>query len=146
MHRVLIPKIIEHGTPEDMRCLEHILTELIDNLRISDHAEYERIEYKLHKLVHGEHLSEELAHKWVSKMKNKDGTHGEHWTIEQTNQSAGTHCKYDWYAVLNMMYSDYYNPKFDMSTYVELARDWINDVDVGDGKTLKYYLHVVCHE
>lgn len=29
-------------------------------------------------------------------------------------------------------------------SYVELAKDWISDKDVGDGKTLKYYMCVVC--
>lgn len=144
MHRILIPKIIAEGSHADMECLEHLMIKMIDELRITDHAEYEHIEHKLYKLVYGEHLNEELSHRWVSAMKNKDGTHGEHWTIEQTTQSAGAYCKYDWYAVLNMMYSDYYNPKFDLSTYIELAKDWINDSDVGEGKTLKYYLHVVC--
>ena len=47
---------------------------------------------------------------------------------------------------MNMVYSDYYNSKFDINTYIELARDWMNDTDVGEGKTLKYYLHVVCKE
>jgi hypothetical protein len=43
-----------------------------------------------------------------------------------------------------MVFSDYYNPKFDTNTYVELANDWIDDEDVGEGKTLKYYMYVVC--
>ena len=42
-----------------------------------------------------------------------------------------------------MMYSDYYNQKFDTNKYIELAKDWLNDKDVGDGKTLKYYMLVV---
>ena len=49
---------------------------------------------------------------------------------------------YDFYAVLNMMYSDYYNSKFDISMYVELAKDWIHDMDIDD-KILKYYYYVV---
>jgi hypothetical protein len=77
-------------------------------------------------------------------MENKDGSKGEHWTIEQTSQFAGKHDKNDWYAVQNMTFSDFYNPKFDTNTYVELANDWIDDEDVGEGKTLKYYMYVVC--
>ena len=34
--------------------------------------------------------------------------------------------------------------KLDDNSYVELAKDWISDKDVGDGKTLKYYMYVVC--
>lgn len=51
--------------------------------------------------------------------------------------------KSDFYAVLNMVYSDYYNPRFDTNTYVQLAIDWLNDKDVGGNKTLKYYMKVV---
>ena len=146
MHRVLIPKIIKSENPEDMRCLETLMLAMIDKLYVLDHDEYLRVEHKLYKRVYGKHLNEELAHEWVSAMKNKDGTRGEHWTIEQTSQYAGQHNKYDWYAVLNMMYSDYYNPKFDTSTYIELARDWLSDPDVEEGKTLNYYRHVVKEE
>lgn len=119
---------------------------MIDCLKILDHDMYKHVEYKLYKMVYGEHLSKELAHKWVSKMENKDGTRGAHWTMEQTDQYAGTHNKCDWYAVMNMIYSDYYSPKFDTATYIELAKDWINDADVEEGKTLRYFMHVVCDE
>ena len=129
-----------------MHHLEVILTELIDYVCVHNHDEYLKVEHELYKLVYGEHLNDTLAYKWVSKMENKDGTKGAHWTIDQTNQYAGNYDKYDWYAVLNMMYSDYYNPKFDTNTYIELAKDWLDDTAVGEGKTLKYYLYVVCEK
>ena len=44
MHRVLIPKIIESGKSEDMECLEYIMTEMIDHLKMTDHSMYKRIE------------------------------------------------------------------------------------------------------
>lgn len=143
MHRELIDEIIKNGSNEDMECLRKILIELIDELKYTDHDKYKKIEYKLYKRVYGEHLDEELARKWVANMDNKDGSKGGHWTMEQTNTLAGNHNKYDFYAVLNMMYSDYYNPKFDTNTYVELAKDWLDDADVGDEKTLKYYMKIV---
>lgn len=146
MHKVLIPKIIENGKPEDMECLERIMIEMVDHLKLIDHTMYKRIEHKLYKMVYGNHLSKELAYKWVSKMENKDGTIGGHWTYEQTSQYAGTYDKNDWYAVMNMMYSDHYNSRFDVATYVDLAKDWFTDKDVEDGKTLNYYLHVVSDE
>ena len=146
MHRKLISEIVHKGKPSDMECLADIMEDMIDDLKYTEHHKYKAIEHKLHTLVYGEHLSEYLAHHWVSHMENKDGTHGEHWTMDQTNQFAGNHNHCDWYAVMNMIYSDYYNPKFDTNTYVELAHDWINDADVGEGKTLKYYLYVVCEE
>lgn len=51
--------------------------------------------------------------------------------------------KSDFYAIANMVYSDYYNPRFDTNTYVQLAIDWLDDKDVGGNKTLKYYMKVV---
>ncbi len=144
MHKILIPKIIESGTPEDMECLEEMMIKMIDHLKIIDHDMYENIEHKLYKLVYGSHLSKELAYKWVSKMENKDGTHGEHWSMEQTSQYAGSHDVNDWYAVLNMVYSDYYNPNFNTNTYIELAKDWLEDEDIEHNKLLKYYFYVVC--
>jgi len=47
---------------------------------------------------------------------------------------------------MNMIYSDYYNPKFDTETYLMLTMDWLNDVDVGACKTLKYYMYVAMGE
>lgn len=143
MHRELIDKLIAEGTSEDMECLRHILINLIDELSYTDRDKYKKIEYKLYKKVYGEHLNEDLAKCWVSGMENKDGTKGEHWTLEQTSSFAGNYNKYDFYAVLNMVYSDYYNSKFDTNTYVDLAKDWLNDSDVPEGKTLKYYMLIV---
>jgi hypothetical protein len=144
MHiKKMIEHIVNHGKPEDMHCLSEILTDLIYDLKHTDHSYYHAIEYKLHKMAYGEHLTEDMAHKWVDNMQNKDGTKGPHWTMDQTSQYAGRHNHADFYAVLNMMYSDYYNPSFDTSTYVKLAEDWLDDPDVGSGKTLKYYYYVV---
>lgn len=47
---------------------------------------------------------------------------------------------------MNMMYSDHYNVRFDTSTYIELAKDFIKDKDAKDGKILNYYLHVVLND
>lgn len=143
MHRKLIDKIIAEGSNEDMECLKEILIDLIDKLKYSDYDKYKRIELKLYRKVYGDHLTEELAHEWVEEMENKDGTKGEHWSMEETSKYAMNYNKADFYAVLNMMYSDYYNPKFDTSTYIQMAYDWLSDKDVGDGKTLKYYMFVV---
>lgn len=144
MHRKLIKEIVQNKDKIRMEELECIVICMMDEIKKTDHDLYKRIEYKLYKLVYGEHLNEELAHKWVNKMENKDGTIGEHWTIEQTTQYAASHNKYDWYVAMNMAYSDYYNTSFDVATYVQLAKDWLADKDVGEGKILKYYFYVVC--
>lgn len=146
MHRILIPKIIEEAKPENMECLEHVMIDMIDYLKVVDHDMYKHVEHKLYKMAYGNHLNKELAHKWVSKMKNKDGTTGPHWTYEQTSVYAGVHDKNDWYAIMNMIYSDHFSPKFDTNTYIELAKDWITDSDIEEGKALRYYTYVVCEE
>ena len=139
----MIKHIVVHGDHEDMECLADILTDLIYDLKQTEHSYYKSIEYKLHEMAYGEHLTPEMAKHWVECMDNKDGSKGAHWSMEQTNQFAGHHNQADFYAVMNMMYSDYYNSSFDTNTYATLAKDWLNDVDVGVGKTLKYYMRVV---
>lgn len=127
----------------DMTTLKECLVHAVEKIKSLDHDAYNDIEYRLYRHAYGEHMSEHLANKWVDSMTNKDGTHGPHWSKAQTDTYAGNFDKYDWYVVLNMMYSDYYNSKFDTMTYVELARDWLSDKDVDDGKLLKYYIYVV---
>lgn len=139
--------IIEHGKSEDMEALEELFHKAVEDLKESDEDKYCEILYRVHKIAHGGHLGEELAKKWVSHMENKDGTKGAHWTWEEADkirkQYAPTTDESDFYAALAMVYSDYYNPRFDTATYAQLALDWLNDKDVGDCKTLKYYMRVV---
>ena len=143
MHKKLIKEIVEKGNTSDMEYLEEIMNDLLCELKDTNYTWYKNIELEMYKRLYGNHLNEDLARKWVNSMDNKDGTKGQHWTIEQTNPLAENLNRYDFYAVLNMMWSDYYNPKFDTNTYIELAKDWINDSDVGDCKTLMYYFYVV---
>ena len=148
MHRENIEQIIEHGTEEQMHEMREVFEELVDYLKITDHDKYVCVEYELHKIALGGHLGEHLAKKWVAKMNNKDGTRGGHWTWEQVSQVAREKgLKYDladFYAVLNMVYSDYYSAKMDLGMYIEMAKDWLDDADVGANKLLKYYFYIVC--
>lgn len=148
MHKENIQKIIEHGTIAQMHDMKEIFEDVIDYLKVEDYDKYLCAEYKLHCIAYDGHLGEKLAKHWVSKMKNKDGTCGEHWTWEQIVQVAkDKSLKYDLsdlYAVLNMVYSDFYSSKFDTGNYVDLAKDWLDDVDVNKYKLLKYYFFIVC--
>ncbi len=139
-----IKKILESGDSEKIERLSELVDEIITELKEKNPLLYKEIKYELCIMANGAHLSEEMAHDWVSKMRNKDGSVGGHWSIDQVRQFAGANDKNDFYAVMNMLYSDYYNPKFDVGTYVQLATDWLNDKDVGVGKTLRYYLFIVC--
>lgn len=102
----------------------------------------------IHVALYGEHLSDEDAKRWVSKMVNKDGTHGEHFTWDRakslredfriTNATVA-----DFYAVINMLRSDYYDVLHnDIEGYIKMARDWFGDADASEGKTYRYYKYI----
>lgn len=139
-----LKKILESRNEKHIEELFDMFEDLIEEFKTENPMRYNEIKYNIHKMAYGEHLSESMAQEWVSNMENKDGSKGGHWTYDQSKAYAGNHDKCDFYAALNMCYSDYYNPKFDTSVYVQLANDWLDDKDVGAGKTLKYYMLVVC--
>lgn len=100
-------------------------------------------------------MDRECAEKWVSHMDKPDGSgKGGKWTYEQTEQlrkqkGIGADGPV-FYAVLNMLHSDYGKTlaKYGVTTpeaYAELAMDWIDDddVEVGDMKTALYYHYIV---
>lgn len=122
-------------------------------------AELHTTNPKLEKLVlndlyvtlFGEHFNKENSQEAVDNMENEDGSSGEHWSCIETTKIANenrinwdTFNEYDWYYVLNMVYSDYckiFND--DLITYVKLAKAWLNDIDVPEGKAWRYYTQVV---
>ena len=139
------------NSKEVMTEWQDIIIRLMNELKGMNPNVYQRFYDKFYRSVFGDHFSEELAMKAVMNMENIDGSKGEHWTIEQTTSVAkqygvvfGTFNKYDWYYVLNMMYSDYYK-LFNSSTdtYVKLAKAWLEDPDVEEGKAYRYYKEVV---
>ena len=80
----------------------------------------------------------------VYKMKNKDGTTGEHWPYEKTKEVMEKR-GYDfnpaeWYYVLNMEYSDHVSDRFDVEDYIQLAHDRISDIDAPKNATKKSYV------
>lgn len=102
----------------------------------------------------GETITPELAKSLVEEMAVTDGsnrTTGEKWTMTDTNDvgmKVGIDFekipKCEWYLVMNMMYSDYYqvghNHGFnDYNFYSELSKAWFNDIDAKENKTFKYF-------
>lgn len=93
-------------------------------------------------------FSIEEVEKAVAGMKNVDGTEGEHWTIDQTNEVYDNekleYNRCDWYYVLNMMRSDYFKLfGNDTNTYIKLAEAWLDDSDVSPFKAKRYYDYIV---
>ena len=80
-------------------------------------------------------------------MSNEDGTTGGHWSLEETDSIARNHGiefrsinKYDWNYVMNMIYSDYYGAiPNELTSYVKVAKKFLQDKDAPEGKALKYY-------
>lgn len=113
---------------------------------------------KAYEAEHGPHFNEEKARKAVSKMENEDGSKGQHWSLEETTSLANQYGirldekfnKYDWYVALNMVYSDYYRVIVNMTNsnntkhFVEIAKAWICDKDIEEGKMWFYYIYVMC--
>ena len=151
-----IKEIIENAqqTPNAAQIMaewKNIIVDLTDELKVTHMDLYDKYYDKFYRSVYGDHFSEDLAKKAVSEMQNVDGTSGEHWTIDQTTTAAkqigilfDTFNWYYCYYLLNMMYSDYYK-LFNSSTdtYIKLARSWLMDPDVQEGKAYRYYREVV---
>lgn len=99
-------------------------------------------------------ITKEMAEEWTSTMKNEDGTKGAHWTLDQVKQvMAQKGIKgdpYEFYMVLNMIYSDYCavlkkHRVNNLDVYVDLACAWLMDEDAVPDKASAYYEHVVKH-
>ena len=98
--------------------------------------------------AHPAHLTLEDAKRWTSKMQNADGTTGSHWTLEQTQDVAKqrniTCDTNDFWAVMNMMYSDYCQVAKRQSVdtpgfYAHMAKAFLEDADAADGKAYLYW-------
>ena len=134
-----LDEIIRHGSSEDMHVLADIF---MDAYASSDDHNKKHIYHRMHRLAHGNHLSRDMADEWVAGMTNKDGTIGPHWSYEQTSAYADNCDKNDFYAVLNMMWSDYYNPTLSQTQYIALAKDFLNDKDAPEDKVVRYYCEI----
>ena len=95
-----------------------------------------------------EGFTEEDAKAWTAKMENEDGTTGPHWSMSQTDAVAnitGVHVKSCvWWAVMNMMYSDYCQVAKRQSVdtpgfYADMAKAFLEDADAADGKAYLYW-------
>lgn len=93
-------------------------------------------------------LTRQMAEEWVRGMQNADGTHGEHWTLEQTGSVMRSlsmqHDPVEWYVAMNMARSDYYPvaKKYGVDRddfYACMADAWLTDPDAVPDKLARYY-------
>lgn len=97
-------------------------------------------------------MDRKTAHEWVQKMKNADGSTGEHWTYEQTTQvmkQRNMDCDpAEFYAIINAMWSDYGKvaEKYGINTvdfWAEMAKAFLMDKDAMPDKAALYYECIV---
>ena len=152
-----LSKLIMTATSEDKLDEKETLKMLA--CEIEKGTEPEELYEKIYKKAYGDTISRDLAEDVVKGFSITDGSermNGEKWTMDQTT-AVGSEIaidfnkvpKINWYIVLNMMYSDFYNtakkveyeddPKF----YAYLAKDWLWDMDAPADKLFKYIFHVI---
>lgn len=138
----LVSKYWHNTSLEDMECLADKVDWFVEEVRKKDPELTDKFLIKIDLLLNP-HFTEETAKYVVSKMLNKDGSVGEHWTYDQTSSVMKTEGfdfdEADWYYTLNMIYSDYYKNGRTTETYVELAHDFLADSDAPEGKAKKYF-------
>jgi hypothetical protein len=130
------------GKTETMEELTEMINDFVEEVR-EHHPEKVKDFILAVDLLLNPYFTKETARYVVSKMKNKDGSVGEHWDRDTTDKvlySKGydfNPC--DWYVALNMIYSDYYKSGRSDDTYIELAYDFLADEDAPAHKMKKYY-------
>lgn len=125
--------------------IDNMIASLAKKVKKDCPEEYKKIFLMMHNEIYDGHFCECLAKKAVSEMENADGTHGGHWTKEQTmsvmNQYNVKADINDWHYVMNMMYSDYCKIiGEDIGMYAHLADAYINDIDAPKDKAFRIYL------
>ena len=97
-------------------------------------------------------MTRDKAQRWVQKMKNADGSTGEHWSFDQTYQlmkQRNIDCEpAEFYATMNMLWSDYGKvaEKFGLTGvefWAEMSKAFLMDKDAEDGKLMLYYECIV---
>lgn len=115
----------------------------------------------MYEALNGPHFDEEHARYAVEDMENEDGSKGPHWTVEETtsvanqmgiNLKSEKHNKWDWYVAMNMVYSDFYKAMVAITGsantkhFAELAKAWLCDKDISEGKMWHYYVYIMCDD
>lgn len=132
------------GTEEQNDQAIEVLSEIMHEIQKKYPAYYKKYDDKLEKIYKHNALTSQEAIAYVAKMKNKDGSVGEHWTMAQTNEYMYSHEGFQhlnpncFYVAMNMMYSDYYKPARTTDTYAALAKDFIDDEDAPADKVKRY--------
>lgn len=140
---MMLMKMLSEATPSQLEEFASLLKSEISQGSINKLCE------GLYRLIYGSHFNEWSLKEALSSMKNEDGSEGGHWSVEQTMSMAeergvpldGSFNEYDWCYAMNMVRSDYYGSVPDeTSSYVALARRFLEDRDAPPGKAFRYYM------
>ena len=132
---------IEEKYPE----WDNFLIDVMEAIKKAHPDKYEYYTLKFYTINFGEQVNKDIAECWVNSMK----PYGQKWTAEETKDYKPSDLNvndYTWYAVMNMMYNDYYDIfKDDYEKYIKLSNRWLRDIDApsGDEKTFLYYTKVI---
>lgn len=133
-----------NGTEEQNDQAIDVLSEIMHEIQKKYPLYYKKYDERLEKIYKHNPLTEAEAYSYVSKMRNKDGSTGGHWTYQQTTDYLTSHKGLShlnpvcFYVAMNMMYSDYYEPSWPIETYASLAKDFIEDEDAPYDKVKRY--------
>lgn len=130
--------------PEKKIEMKEIVCEALERMKNECGETFWKAVTKLHVLAYGPHFDESTAKMAVERMENVDGTHGEHWTKEETDKLAlqyGIDQRCDFYYAMNMLYSDLSKVIGDKpTTYAEMAKAlYFDDPDAPDGKLFRQW-------
>ena len=137
-------KMLEEATHEQ---LKSFLYDQFDRLKKAMPELYWEMECELYEHLYGNHFTS-WKYDWaVSKLENKDGTTGPHWTVEQISDYAkprgvptSSYNIYDFSYAMNMLYSDYFGAVSDnVDTYFKMAKAFLEDKDAPEGKAYRYF-------
>ena len=142
----IVKKLAENATKADMETLTELTGDFLEKIREKE-PEVDKLITKIDLMLNPD-FTKETAEYAVSKMKNEDGTEGGHWDYDTTTsvlKSKGYDFNpFDWYYVLNMVYSDYFSKDQPDEYYFKLAYDFLKDKDAPVGKAKKYFLAMHC--
>lgn len=148
MHEEYLEEIVKKGKNDDMVALAKVFDKAMDYIKETDSEKYDKLEMKMHEIVYGKVITEEMAKEWVSSMRPMAK-----WTMEDTNATLKQYGlnidPIQFYVVMNMLYSDMKNvlgsgdDEESLEKYVEATKDWLNDDDVGKDKLYDYYKYVI---
>lgn len=140
----IVNEYYRDADPDDMERLTKIVDCLFADVKETDPDLYHKYIVKIklaNKCIPWDKDQAEYA---VEKMKNKDGTTGEHWSYYETskvlNSKGFNFNPADWYYVLNMTYSDKYKQGKTSEDYIDDAYMFLDDIDAPKDKAKRYYL------